>query len=88
LKKNCNKLNNHLFFIGIFHFLGSKLEFEQALFHSCLPFLDFLSQGIHFCKYDWVDLIETNLKFLQFFSLVVAYWHALEKTCPKQALTY
>jgi len=28
--------------------------------------------------------METNLKFLQTFSLVIAYWHALEKTWLKQ----
>jgi hypothetical protein len=40
-KTNCNTLSNHLLFIGVFDFLGEKLKFEQLLFHSCLPFLDF-----------------------------------------------
>jgi len=74
----------HLVFIEIFNFLGSKLKFEQALFHSCLPFPNVSSQIIHFCKSKWAYLIETNLKFLQTFSLVIAYWHVFEKAWPKQ----
>jgi len=44
MEKNYNRLNNYLVFIGIFNFLGGNFEFEQTLFHSCLPFPIFLSQ--------------------------------------------
>ncbi len=55
------------------------------MFHSYLPFLDFLNQvNMHFSKSDYVDLIETNFKFIHILSLVVVYWQALEKTWPKQ----
>jgi hypothetical protein len=50
LEKNYNRLNDHLVFIGIFNFLGGKLESKQALFHSCLHFPNVLGQVIHFCK--------------------------------------
>jgi len=56
------RLKNHLFFIGIFNFLGWTVEFKHVLFHSCLHFLDFLGQVIHFCKVDEADLMEINLK--------------------------
>ncbi len=73
MEKKYNRLNNHLVFIGVFNFLGSKFESEQALFHSYLPFPKKLGQVIHFYKSDWADLIETNLIFLEFFLSVVAY---------------
>ncbi len=38
---------------------------------------------IHFCKHVWVALINTYFRFLHTFSLIVAYWQALEKSCPK-----
>jgi hypothetical protein len=41
------------------------------------PFLSFISQHlnhvIHFCKYDWVDLLETYFKSLDILFVVVAY---------------
>jgi hypothetical protein len=52
LEKNCNRLNNHLVLIGVFNFLGGKLESEQALFHFCLHFPYFIGQVIHFCESD------------------------------------
>jgi hypothetical protein len=73
MEKIYNRLNNHLVFIGIFHFLGGKFEYEQALFHSYLPFPKYLGQVLHFYKSDWANLIETNLKFLETFLSVVAY---------------
>jgi hypothetical protein len=48
----CNRLNNHLVFIGVFNFLGGSFEYEQALFHSYLPFPKDLIQVIHFCKFN------------------------------------
>jgi hypothetical protein len=59
-------------------------KFKHALFHSYLPFFNFLGQIIHFCKSNWVDLIEINLRFLQTLSSIVTYVHTLEKTWPKQ----
>jgi hypothetical protein len=51
------------------------------IFTSLVPFLfvflRFFGQVIHFCKFDYVDLIETNLNFLHIFPLI-------EKTWPKQ----
>ncbi len=73
MEKNYDRLNNHLVFIGAFNFLGGKFEYEQALFHSYLPFPKTLSQVIHFYKSDWVDLIETNLRFLETFLSIIAY---------------
>jgi hypothetical protein len=58
-------------------------KFKHTLFHSCLPLPNFLSQIIYFYKFDWVELIEINQRFLHTFSLIVAYLHALEKTWPK-----
>jgi hypothetical protein len=72
-KKNCNRLYNHFVYIGIFDFLGGRLKYEQFLFHSCLPFLQNLGKVIHFYKFEYVDLIKTNLRFLQFFLLVTTY---------------
>ncbi len=68
----------------MFSFLGLKLASMQALFHSWWLFLNFFGQVIHFCKFARVDLINTYFKFLQTLSSVVAYWHTLEKTWPKQ----
>ncbi len=74
-------------FTRIFNFVRRILKFSQALFHSYLPFLDFFNQvNMHFSKSDYVDLIETSLKFIHILSLVVVYWHVLEKTWPKQVL--
>jgi len=53
------------------------------LFHSCLPFPNFLGQIICFYKFDWVELIKINQRFLRTFSLIVTYLHALEKTWAK-----
>jgi hypothetical protein len=36
-EKNCNRLNNQLVFTKVYNFLGGKLEFQQAFFHSCYP---------------------------------------------------
>jgi hypothetical protein len=44
------------------------------------PLPNFFGQVMFFCKYVWVDSINTYFKFLQTLSLVVAYWHTLEKT--------
>jgi hypothetical protein len=46
------------------------LEYEQALFHSYLPIPKTLIKMINFCKFDYLDLPETNLKFLKFFLLI------------------
>jgi len=75
-----NKTN--LVFIGIFNFLGLKSTSMQSLFHSYQPLSNFFGQVMHFCKYTWVNLMETYLKPLQTFSSLVVYWQALEKTCP------
>ncbi len=78
LKKQSAKIKVYLVFIGIFNFLGGKLKLTHALFHSCLPFLDFLGQIVHLYKYLWLTLVYTYFKPLQTFSFVVTYWHALE----------
>ncbi len=67
-------------FIKVFSFVGFKLASIQSLFHFLQPLLDFFNQVMHFYKSTLVDLIDTYLKFLQTLSLVVAYWHTLEKT--------
>jgi hypothetical protein len=72
-KKNCNRLNNYLVFIGVFYFLGGRLKYEKFLFHSYLSFLDFFNQVIHFYKFEYAYLLKKNLRFLQIFSIVVAY---------------
>jgi hypothetical protein len=72
-EENYNRLNNHFVFIGVFNFLVGRLEFEQALFHSCLAFPKTLGQIIHFYKSNYVDLIKTSLKSLQTISSMVAY---------------
>jgi hypothetical protein len=51
-EKNCNRLNNHLVFIGVFNFFEGSFEYEQALFHSYLPFPKKFGQVIHFYKFD------------------------------------
>jgi hypothetical protein len=50
--KQYSKLKAYLVFIGMFNVLGQILVSTQALFHSCLPFVDFLGEVMHFCKYD------------------------------------
>jgi DNA phosphorothioation-dependent restriction protein DptG len=40
---------------------------KQTSFHFHMPFPKKLSQIIHFYKYNYVNLIETNLRFLQTF---------------------
>jgi hypothetical protein len=55
---------------------------KQTLFHSHMPFPKILSQVIHFYKSNYVDLIETNLRFLQTFLLII-YLHVLEKNMAK-----
>ncbi len=59
-------------------------KFKKSLFHSYLPFPNFLGQVIHFYKSNYMYLIKINWKFLQSFSLVVTNWHVLKKTWPKQ----
>ncbi len=66
-----NKTN--LSFIGIFNFLGLKSTSMQSLFHSYQPSSNFFGQVMHFCKYIWVNLMETYLKPLQTFSSLKAY---------------
>jgi len=39
---------------------------------------------MHFCRLNWVDLMETYFKLLQAFFFVVLYWYALENTWSKQ----
>jgi hypothetical protein len=64
--------------ISVFNFLGLRLVVMQVFTHSCIPFPHFLGHVI--CK------METYLKFMHIVSLVVAYWQALEKACPKHVL--
>jgi hypothetical protein len=87
-RNSSNKiLKIYLVFTRIFNFVKRILKLSQALFHSYLPFLDFSNQvNMHFFKSNYVDLIETNFIFIHILSLVVVYWHALEKTWPKQVL--
>jgi hypothetical protein len=74
----------YLVLIKVFNFLGLILASTQALVYCCIPFPDFLGHIIHFCKSIRADLMETYFTFLHTFSFVMPYWHALEKTWPKQ----
>jgi hypothetical protein len=51
--------------------LKQSFKPKQTLFHSHMPFPKNLSQVIHFYKSNYVNLIETNLKNLQNFLLIV-----------------
>ncbi len=82
--KQYSKLKAYLVFTRMFNVFGQIIVSTQALFHSCLPFLDFLGEIMHFCKYAWIDLMDIYFKFLQFFSSIVPYWDAFEKTWLKQ----
>jgi hypothetical protein len=66
-------LKNYLVLIGMFNFLGRILVSKQALFHSYLPFIDFLSQMMQFYKFVWANLIETYFRLLQTFSSTLPY---------------
>jgi hypothetical protein len=68
----------HHIFTRVFCFLEQKLESMEVLFHSCLSFLNFLDQIIHFCKFTCQNLIKTYFKPLQTFSLDVTDQHGLE----------
>jgi hypothetical protein len=71
-------------FVGVFSFFWGRSKSLQALFHYCLPLLDFLGQVKHFYKSFCVVLIDTYFKPLQKNSLDIVYWQALENTLPKQ----
>jgi hypothetical protein len=49
---NIKKFNKnkkvYFVFIGVINFLGIRHELTHALFHFCLPFLDFFDQVMHF----------------------------------------
>jgi hypothetical protein len=77
-KKNSTKIKVYLFFIGIFNFLGRRLELTHALFHSCLPFPEIFDQTKHFYKSLWATLVDTYLRPLRTFSYAIIYCHALE----------
>jgi len=58
--KKFKKLKIYFVYTGIFNFWEGRLEFTHAFSHSCLPFLDFWGQVMHFYKSPWVDLIDTS----------------------------
>jgi hypothetical protein len=64
-KTKTNYLTFYLVLPGVFNFWGSRLAIMQAFIHSCILFLDFLGHVIHFCKFAWVDLMETYFKLLE-----------------------
>ncbi len=66
--------------ISVIKFLGFTLVVMQIFTHSCIHFPHFLGHVIHLCK------METYFKSLHIVFLVVAYWQALEKACPKHVL--
>ncbi len=45
----------------------------QAFIHSYLFFPNVLGHVIDFCKYAWVDLMETYIKPLEIIYLTIAY---------------
>lgn len=49
----------NLVFIRVFNFLRSKLAFQQATSHSCLPLPNFFVHVMVFCKVDWASFKET-----------------------------
>ncbi len=73
------KIKAYLVFPIIFLVLSQITVSTQVLFHSCLPFLDFLGEVMHFCKYAWIDLMDTYFIFFAIFSSIVPYWHAFFK---------
>lgn len=76
----------HLTSNRIFNFWRQMFKYKHALFHSCFPYLDFLIQMIHLCKSNFIYLIEINWRFLETFSSIVAYWHALENMAKTSVL--
>jgi hypothetical protein len=61
------------------HFSALKPTSMQVLFHFLQLLPNFFGQVMHFYKSTWSNIIDTYFKFLQTFSSIVAYWHALEK---------
>jgi len=53
-------MNKHLPCLNMCRILDSI----QVFLHSCLPFLDFFGHVIHLWILDYVDLIETYVRFL------------------------
>jgi len=85
IEKLCKTKKQFCFVLTkVFSFLSLIFASTQALIYYCVSFLDFLANVIHFCKYIFTDLMETYFTFLHTFSFVMPYWHALEKTWPKQ----
>ncbi len=44
--------------MGVFSFLGYKLDLVQVFSHACLPFLDFLGHVINFWIVNWTTFID------------------------------
>jgi hypothetical protein len=65
----------------VFNFLLLRPKPTHVQFHFYFPFPNILDQIMHFCKFDYVVLMETSLFF--FLSLIVAYSHAFKKNMPK-----
>jgi len=58
-------------FTIIFNFLGGRPKLAHAFSHSCLPCLKCFYQIMQFCKSPWVALINTYLKLLQKFHMLL-----------------
>ncbi len=71
--------NNTLFSLVCLVFMG-----VNQLQHKLSPTLDYPSKNFRAKWCIFVNLIKIYLRFLHIFSFVVVYWHALEKTWPKQ----
>lgn len=62
---------------------------KTYIHRSFIPFMFALAKSFWpsdvVCKFTYANFIDTYLNPLQFFSYFVAYWQALEKTCPKHS---
>jgi hypothetical protein len=57
--KKSRKMKFYNVFTRVFNFLKGRPEFTHVFSHSCLPFIDFFGQLMHFWKSLWAVLIDT-----------------------------
>lgn len=79
-------LDVNLVLIRVFNFFFDKQASTHAFCHSSNPFFNFLVQVMVFWKENCAPFKLTSFVPRQTWSWLVAYWHALDKTCLKHVL--
>ncbi len=74
----------YFFFISVFNFFDCNLDSMQALFHACLPLLDFLGPGYIVLDGRWTTFTNTKGRLIGTFSFALTYLHTIESACSKQ----